>query len=922
MSKKLFLLDAYALIYRSYYAFIKNPRINSKGMNTSAAFGFTMTLDELLKKEQPTHIGVVFDPPAPSFRRDIYPEYKAQRPPTPEDIKSAIPVIKDIIKAFNIPVIQVDKYEADDVVGTLAKKALAEDFTVYMMTPDKDYAQIVEDGIFMYKPKRSGNDAEILGVEEVKEMFGIETPLQVIDILALMGDASDNIPGANGIGPKTAKKLIAKYGSVEELYENLSDLKGKQLENLTLGKDNVLLSKTLATIALDAPIDFKAEEFKIEEFNFKVLSELFAELEFSGLAKRIIPSFTETPKPAEGPVQTSLFGDDVNNEPAFVSSYKSVNDTEHEYICVDTDSDIEKLVETLSACDNICFDTETTSLNALTAEIVGVSFSVEKGKAWYIPLSANRDEAIRVLGILRPLFENDSIAKTGQNIKYDIHVLNNYNIEVKGKLYDTMIAHYLISPDQKHNMDFLAQYYLNYSPISIETLIGKGKAQKSMRDVSVDKVTEYAAEDADITWQLKDLIFAELEEKGLSELYWTIEEPLIRVLAAMERRGIYLDVDIINSFTDDLRKDVIKLEEEVRNLAEEPELNVSSPKQLGVVLFEKLALDAKAKKTKTKQYSTSEETLQKLKDKHPIIEKILEFRGVKKLLTTYIEPLPALVNGDNKIHTSYNQAVAATGRLSSTNPNLQNIPIREDRGMKVREAFVPGEGCTLLSADYSQIELRIMAHMSGDENLIDAFMEGKDIHTATAAKIFGKSHDEVTRDERSKAKTANFGIIYGISAFGLSQRLNISRKEAKELIDGYFASFPKVKEYMNNCIEEARKKEYVETLYGRKRMLRDINSRNAIVRGVAERNAINAPIQGTAADIIKLAMINVRKSILDKGLKTGMVLQVHDELILDVSNDELDIVKDIVVNEMQSVASLKVPLLVDFGTGNNWLEAH
>jgi DNA polymerase-1 len=922
MSKKLFLLDAYALIYRSYYAFIKNPRINSKGMNTSAAFGFTMTLDELLKKEQPTHIGVVFDPPAPSFRRDIYPEYKAQRPPTPEDIKSAIPVIKDIIKAFNIPVIQVDKYEADDVVGTLAKKALAEDFTVYMMTPDKDYAQIVEDGIFMYKPKRSGNDAEILGVEEVKEMFGIETPLQVIDILALMGDASDNIPGANGIGPKTAKKLIAKYGSVEELYENLSDLKGKQLENLTLGKDNVLLSKTLATIALDAPIDFKAEEFKIEEFNFKVLSELFAELEFSGLAKRIIPSFTETPKPAEGPVQTSLFGDDVNNEPAFVSSYKSVNDTEHEYICVDTDSDIEKLVETLSAYDNICFDTETTSLNALTAEIVGVSFSVEKGKAWYIPLSANRDEAIRVLGILRPLFENDSIAKTGQNIKYDIHVLNNYNIEVKGKLYDTMIAHYLISPDQKHNMDFLAQYYLNYSPISIETLIGKGKAQKSMRDVSVDKVTEYAAEDADITWQLKDLIFAELEEKGLSELYWTIEEPLIRVLAAMERRGIYLDVDIINSFTDDLRKDVIKLEEEVRNLAEEPELNVSSPKQLGVVLFEKLALDAKAKKTKTKQYSTSEETLQKLKDKHPIIEKILEFRGVKKLLTTYIEPLPALVNGDNKIHTSYNQAVAATGRLSSTNPNLQNIPIREDRGMKVREAFVPGEGCTLLSADYSQIELRIMAHMSGDENLIDAFMEGKDIHTATAAKIFGKSHDEVTRDERSKAKTANFGIIYGISAFGLSQRLNISRKEAKELIDGYFASFPKVKEYMNNCIEEARKKEYVETLYGRKRMLRDINSRNAIVRGVAERNAINAPIQGTAADIIKLAMINVRKSILDKGLKTGMVLQVHDELILDVSNDELDIVKDIVVNEMQSVASLKVPLLVDFGTGNNWLEAH
>ncbi len=922
MSKKLFLLDAYALIYRSYYAFIKNPRINSKGVNTSAAFGFTMTLDELLKKEQPTHIGVVFDPPAPSFRRDIYPEYKAQRPPTPEDIKNAIPVIKNIIKAFNIPVIEVDKYEADDVIGTLAKRALAEDFTVYMMTPDKDYAQVVEDGIFMYKPKRSGNEAEILGVEEVKEMFGIETPLQVIDILALMGDASDNIPGANGIGPKTAKKLIAKYGSVEELYNNLSDLKGKQLENLTLGKNNVLLSKTLATIALDAPVDFNAEELKLKEYNLKQLSELFVELEFSGLAKRIIPSFTEAPKPAEGPVQTSLFGDSISDEPAFVSSYKSVNDTEHEYIRVDTDSDLEKLVETLSKYDNICFDTETTSLDALNAELVGISFSVEKGKAWYIPVPKNREEVSKVLNIFKPLFENEAIAKTGQNIKYDIHILNNYGVDIKGKLYDTMIAHYLISPDQKHNMDFLAQYYLNYSPISIETLIGKGKAQKSMRDVPIDKVTEYAAEDADITWQLKNLIFAELEEKELSELYWRIEEPLIRVLAAMERRGIYLDVDIINSFTDDLRKDVIKLEEEVRNLAEEPELNVSSPKQLGVILFEKLELDAKAKKTKTKQYSTSEETLQKLKDKHPIIEKILEFRGVKKLLTTYIEPLPALVNGDDKIHTSYNQAVAATGRLSSTNPNLQNIPIREDRGMKVREAFVPGVECTLLSADYSQIELRIMAHMSGDENLIAAFKEGRDIHTATAAKIFGKTHEEVTRDERSKAKTANFGIIYGISAFGLSQRLNISRKEAKELIDGYFASFPKVKEYMNNCIEIARKKEYVETIYGRKRVLRDINSRNAIVRGVAERNAINAPIQGTAADIIKLAMINVRKRILSDGLKSGMVLQVHDELILDVYNDEIDIVKDIVVTEMQNVADLKVPLDVDFGIGKNWLEAH
>jgi len=930
MSNKLFLLDAYALIYRAYYAFIKNPRINSKGMNTSAIFGFVMTLDEVIKKEAPSHIGVVFDLSTPTFRKEIYPEYKAQRPPTPEDIRAAIPWIKDIIKAYNIPVLELERYEADDVIGTLAKKAARKGFTVYMYTPDKDYAQLVEEKIFMYKPSRSGNGAEILGIEEVKEKFGVESPIQVIDILGMQGDVSDNIPGAMGIGPKTAKKLIAKYGSCEGVIANVNDLTGKQKENIANAIDNIKISKELATICIDAPIELDDQGLVFTAPDYNKLSELFSELEFNTLIRKIAPSSQQptttiaTPKP-EG-FQTSLFGEpaeETQQEYTFQSTYKTIADIDHNYKLVETQQEINALVAELSTKTNFCFDTETTGLDSIDSRIIGISFCFEKHSAYYVVIPTNKAEADEKLANFKPLFENPNIAKTGQNIKFDIQMLANHNIKVVGRLFDTMIAHYLINPEQKHNMDFLSKFYLNYEPISIESLIGKGKNQLSMATVAVEKIAEYGAEDADVTWQLKEILFKELEENNFIELYHKIEEPLIYVLTDMERTGITLNDTKLKSYTKELAQDIAKLETDIIEMSETPDLNVSSPKQLGIVLFEKLMLDPKAKLTKTKQYSTSEETLVKLKDKHPIIEKILEFRSLKKLLTTYIEPLPELINkSTGKIHTSYNQAVTSTGRLSSTNPNLQNIPIREERGKRVREAFEASEGCTLLSADYSQVELRVMAHISNDTNMIEAFNHEADIHTATAAKIFKKPSSEVTKEERSKAKTANFGIIYGISSFGLSQRLNISRTEAKQLIDGYFESFPRVKEFMTECVEIAREKGYVETLFNRKRVLADINSKNPIVRGVAERNAINAPIQGTAADIIKIAMGNIFNKLQKNNLTTKMVLQVHDELIFDVPNNELDKVIHIVTTEMEKAAKLSVNLTVDYGTGNNWLLAH
>lgn len=929
MENKLFLLDAYALIYRAYYAFIKNPRINSKGMNTSAIFGFVMTLDELIKKESPSHLGVVFDLSTPTFRKEIYPAYKAQRPPTPEDIRAAIPWIKDIIRAYNIPVIELERYEADDVIGTLAKKAARQGYTVFMYTPDKDYAQLVEEKIFMYKPSRNGNGAEILGIEEVKEKFGVETPLQVIDILGLQGDVSDNIPGAMGIGPKTAKKLIEKFGSCEGVIENAHTLAGKQRENIVNAAENIKISKVLATICLDAPIDLDEQGLVFTQPDYNKLAELFTELEFNTMIRRITPVAAQTPtvaQPKPEGFQTSLFGEpeeEVQQQMTFQSNYKTIADVNHNYKLVDSQHEIDSLVAELSTKTDFCFDTETTGLNLIDSRVIGISFCFENHSAYYVVIPTNKDEADAKLANFKAVLENPNIAKTGQNIKFDIHMLANHNIKVAGRLFDTMIAHYLINPEQRHNMDFLSKFYLNYEPISIESLIGKGKGQLSMTTVSVDKIVEYGAEDADVTWQLKEILFKELEDNNFLELYSKIEEPLIYVLADMERTGITLDDITVKGYTDELRTDVIALEKEIIELCETPDLNVSSPKQLGIVLFEKLKLDDKAKLTKTKQYSTSEETLEKLKDKHPVIEKILEFRSLKKLLTTYIEPLPELINKrTGKIHTSYNQAVTATGRLSSTNPNLQNIPIREERGKKVRQAFIASPGCSLLSADYSQVELRVMAHISNDQNMIDAFNLEADIHTATAAKIFKKQSSEVTKEERSKAKTANFGIIYGISAFGLSQRLNIPRTEAKQLIDGYFESFPRIKEFMSECVAVAREKGYVETLFNRKRMLDDINSKNAIVRSVAERNAINAPIQGTAADIIKIAMGNIFAKLNQCNLKAKMVLQVHDELIFDVPVNELEEVTQIVTSEMQNATKLLVPLTIDYGVGENWLVAH
>lgn len=920
-NNKLFLLDAYALIYRSYFAFIKNPRINSKGLNTSAIFGFTTTLEQILKQENPSHIAVVFDPKGGSFRNQIFPEYKANRQETPEDIKLSVPIIKDIVRGLNIPVVEVPGFEADDVIGTLSVKAAKAGFKVYMMTPDKDYAQLVNENVFMYKPRRFSSENEVWGIDEVCTNFNIESPKQVIDLLGLMGDSADNIPGAPGIGPKTAQKLIQEYKSIEDLLKDPSKLKGKLKDRIEENKEQILLSKKLATIILDVPVDFSEEKYKIKDPNTEILQKLFNELEFRTLGSRML---NKNPASSNA-VQTSLFGD----EPGLTlsSSFKSINDIEHQYHLVQSDHDIQKLIGILQQSNSICFDTETTGIDPNEAALVGLSFSVKAGEAWYLPVPEKREEAMKLLEKLRPVLENPLTLKVGQNIKYDIIILKWYGIEVAGKLFDTMLAHYLLYPDQKHGMDFMAEQYLKYKCIHIEELIGEKKGkQRSMRQAfteNPERVKDYAAEDADITWQLYLFLKKKLDDSGLNPLAESIEFPLVYVLAEMEKTGVKLEVESLKDFAIELRELIINTEKTVFEMAG-MEFNLSSPKQLGEVLFDHMKLNPDAKKTKTGQYQTNEETILRLKDKHPIIEKILDFRGYKKLLSTYVEALPKLVNPRTKrIHTSYNQAVAATGRLSSVNPNLQNIPIREEQGRAIRKSFIPsGNEYVFFSADYSQIELRLMAHLSQDPNLIEAFFNKEDIHAATAAKIFKIPLAEVNREMRSKAKTANFGIIYGISAFGLAQRLNIPRSEGKQLIDGYFESYPKVKEYMDRSIALARKNGFVETIMGRRRALPDINSRNAVVRGMAERNAINAPIQGSAADLIKLAMIRIHDRFKKEHFKSSMILQVHDELNFDVYKPELDQVKEIVVYEMESVVKLSVPLIADSGIGNNWLEAH
>lgn len=936
--KKLFLLDAYALIYRAYYAFIKNPRINSKGLNTSAIFGFINTLEDVLKRENPTHIAVVFDPSGPTFRHEMYEQYKANREETPEDIRKAVPIIKEVIEAYNIPVIQVSGFEADDVIGTLATKASKMGYEVFMMTPDKDYGQLVNEHCFMFKPKFGGNDYEVLGIEEVKAKFKLDNPLQVIDYLGLVGDSSDNIPGCPGVGPVAAEKLLKEFGSIENLLQNTDKLKGALKDKIENNKEQIEFSRFLATIKIDVPVEVEEEKLIREMPNEEKLKELYVELEFRNLLTRLgvppAPSTIVNP-PAKATAksqpsaQTSLFGDvdPVTQEIEVVadafSHLANANNTPHTYKAMETPEKQAELVQLLLAQTSVCFDTETTGLDVFDIELVGMSFSWKKGEAYYVPVPANQVEAQTIVDEFKPFFSNETIEKVGQNMKYDILVLNNYGVQLKGKLFDTMIAHYLLQPELRHGMDYLADIYLNYRTIHIEDLIGaKGKNQLNMRQVDLDKITEYAAEDADITMQLKQILEKEIRENKIEHLLYDIEMPLMQVLATMETNGVLIDSNALKLSSQILTQDMNAIEKEVQELAGF-EFNVSSPKQVGEVLFERLKVVEKAKKTKTGQYSTNEEVLEGLRGKHPIVDKILDYRGLKKLLSTYIDALPQLIHHKTgKVHTSFNQTVAATGRLSSTNPNLQNIPIRDEQGREIRKAFVAAPGCVFLSADYSQIELRIMAHLSEDAHMIEAFQSGQDIHAATAAKIYHLPIGEVSSDMRRKAKTANFGIIYGISVFGLAERLAIPRSEAKELIDGYFTTFPQVKEYMDKCIVIAREQGWVETLLGRKRYLADINSHNAVVRGYAERNAINAPIQGTAADIIKIAMVNIHKRFTVENIQSTMILQVHDELNFNVLNAELEQVKRIVKEEMESAIQLRVPLQVDLGIGDNWLEAH
>jgi DNA polymerase-1 len=928
-SKKLFLLDAYALIFRAYYAFIRNPRVTSKGLNTSAIFGFLLALEEVLRNRKPTHIAVVFDHPTPTFRHEMYKEYKAHRDETPEDIKKAVPYIKRLIEAYKIPVIDFPGFEADDVIGTLARKASQRGFTTYMMTPDKDYAQLVAGNVFMLKPSRSGNESILWGVDDVKEEWNVQRPEQVIDVLALMGDSADNIPGAPGVGPKTAMKLISEYGSIEELFKNTDKLKGKLKEIIENNRAQIEMSKKLATIEQNVPVELNETALELEVPDPSKLKVLFDELEFRTISARILSEIEKSEKPRDQQKlfapepesqQGSLFGEQAISHTADKATIDSVD---HTYINLESHSAIKEFVKKINSLKEFCFDSETTSIDPLNAELVALTFSWEKGSGYLIHFPESQQETKAILEIVRPVFENPETLKIGQNMKYDIQVLAGYGIEVKGPLFDTMIAHYLLEPDMRHNMNLLSEAYLNYSPVHIESLIGdKGNNQKNMRSVPVDQLMEYAVEDADVTYQLKNVFEPKIKKEGLEDLSRNIEMPLISVLATMERNGVILNLDDLNAITINLREDIISLEKEIYALAG-TEFNISSPKQLGDILFIRLKLDDKARITKTRQFVTNEEILQRLTSKHPIIEKVLEFRGLKKLLTTYVEALPLLVDKKTgRIHTSFSQAVAATGRLSSNNPNLQNIPIRDERGREIRKAFVPAKGHIFFSADYSQIELRLMAHLSKDKSMIGDFLSGSDIHAATAAKIFGVEIKDVTREMRSRAKTANFGIIYGISSFGLSERLNIGRKEAKELIDGYFNSYPGVKIYMDESIKKAREVGYVTTMFGRRRHLHDIHSHNQVVRGNAERNAINAPIQGSAADIIKIAMVKIHERMKAEKLRSKMILQVHDELIFEVETRELEKLKEMVLYEMSNPVKLDIPLKVEWGTGNNWFEAH
>ncbi len=931
---KLFLLDAYALIYRSYYAFIKNPRVNSKGQNMSAAFGFTNTLQDILNKENPTHIAVAFDPPGKTFRHEAYEQYKAQRQETPEDIRNAVPIIKRIIEAYNIKILEVPFYEADDVIGTVSKKAEKEYFDVYMVTPDKDYGQLTSEHIFMYKPRFGDSGFDTLNSKDILAKYELTSPEQMIDYLGLMGDASDNIPGCPGVGPKTAQKLLSEFGSIENLLENTDKLKGSVKTKVEENKELITFSKFLATIKTDVPIEFNAEELKYDGFDAEKLESLFEELEFRALINRILkkdakPTSNVATKKPSG--QLDLFGMPVNAEAAeetaeantSYSNLKGLNDVQHAYQCIDNDDEIKQLIEKLSAHPFIAFDTETTGVDPVQSEVVGMSFSIKEGEAFYVPVSKDFAEAKERIQLFSSLLSDEKTEKIGQNIKYDIIVLKKYDIEVNGPIFDTMIAHYILNPELRHGMDYMAEAYLSYKTIHIDELIGKrGKSQLNMRDLDPQEISDYACEDADITLQLKHLLEKEVAQKPAEKkLLYDIEFPLVYVLADMENTGVKLDKNALEESSTELTKEMQNIEAEIYKLAES-EFNVNSAKQVGEILFDKLKIVDKPKKTKTGQYVTSEETLEKLRSVHPIVGMILEYRGLKKLLSTYIDALPALTDKDSKLHTSFNQTVTATGRLSSSNPNLQNIPIRGENGKEIRKAFVSEDGCLFLSADYSQIELRIMAALSNDENMVSAFNSEEDIHASTAAKIYKIPLSEVSSDMRRKAKTANFGIIYGISVFGLAERLTIPRGEAKELIDGYFATYPQVKEYMDESIKTAQEKGYVETIFGRKRFLPDINSRNATVRGYAERNAINAPIQGSAADLIKVAMTKIYNRFKEEKLKSKMILQVHDELNFNVYPNELEKVTQIVKDEMENAYKLSVPLKVESGTGKNWLEAH
>ncbi|HOS49089.1 MAG TPA: DNA polymerase I [Bacteroidia bacterium] len=932
--KKLFLLDAMALVYRAYFAFSTNHRINSKGLNTSAMFGFTNTLLDVIKKENPTHMAVVFDTSAPTYRHDAFADYKAHREEMPEDLSISIPYIKQIVRAFNIPAIELDGFEADDIIGTFSVRAEKAGFITYMMTPDKDYGQLVTDKVFIYKPARNGNGAEVLGVKEVCERYGIERPSQVIDILGLMGDSVDNIPGIPGVGEKTATTLVQQFGSVENLLANTDQLKGKLKEKVEANKELAVMSKMLATIHCDVPTPFNVDELKMEEPNKEALKELFLELEFRRMAQIILGEEISVPtKPVENKsgqfdlfaAPTAALSDSASTSEGDPDiNYNTIQNTEHNYITITTAEERAKLIQELLSATQLSFDTETTGLDANQVELVGISFAVSEHQGWYIPVPENYDDALALIQEFKPVYEHPDIIKIGQNLKYDINVLNWYNVEVKGPLFDTMVAHYLIQPEMRHNMNVLAETYLNYSPVSIETLIGKkGKDQQSMRDVSLEIISEYAAEDADITIQLKNKFDPMLRENNTEKLFHEVEVPLIPVLGAMEREGIKLDIPVLNEFSKTLESDIKSIDQEIQKLAGTP-FNISSPKQVGDILFEVLKVAEKPKKTKTGQYATSEDVLSKLSGKHPIIDKILDYRELVKLKSTYVDSLPLLVNPrTGRLHTTYNQVVAVTGRLSSDNPNLQNIPIRTERGREVRKAFIPrNEDFVLLSADYSQIELRIMADLCKDPGLLEAFHNNQDVHSATASKVFGVELDEVTSDMRRKAKMVNFGIIYGISAFGLSERLNIPRREAAEIIDQYFIKYPLIKDFMDSSIQSAREKGYVETILGRRRNLRDINSNNATVRGFAERNAINAPIQGSAADMIKLAMIRLHDKFKSLNLKSKMLLQVHDELVFDVHKNEIEIVKPLVLDLMKNALPLSVPVEVEVGTGLNWLEAH